>query len=112
MTIQLNILNPDPNQNPKPLYGEPCNGCGICCMQEICPPGLEIFEHIRGHQLKAEQPCPALEYNSQTKRFDCLLAHNLEFAYKAGIGVGCDAVLTVADRRTDKYQQDRDILDY
>lgn len=37
----------------KPRYGDPCNGCGWCCQQELCPVGKQVFGDIPG-------PCPAL----------------------------------------------------
>ena len=40
----------------KPLYGEPCNNCGLCCRVQACKVS-EIF-------LKSSQaPCIALEYH-------------------------------------------------
>jgi hypothetical protein len=38
----------------KPPHGAPCNGCGQCCKNELCPLGAAIFRQVRG-------PCPALE---------------------------------------------------
>jgi hypothetical protein len=41
---------------PKPLYGEPCNGCGRCCLALQCPVSLEVFGDV-----SEEGFCPALE---------------------------------------------------
>ena len=37
----------------KPPYGSPCNNCGGCCEQELCPLGTRFFG-------KTEGPCQAL----------------------------------------------------
>ena len=39
----------------KPLYGDPCNGCGLCCMAQLCPVAT-IALKLRPSEL----PCPAL----------------------------------------------------
>ena len=38
---------------PKPAYGQPCNGCGVCCIAQQCPISTALF----GEQ----ERCPALE---------------------------------------------------
>lgn len=37
----------------KPAHGQPCNGCGLCCMIARCDLGKQLFGDIRA-------PCPAL----------------------------------------------------
>ncbi len=37
----------------KPAYGEPCNGCGRCCEDELCRLAQKVFGPRPG-------PCPAL----------------------------------------------------
>lgn len=39
----------------KPLKGQPCNGCGFCCAQEVCAIGKEVHGNIPG-------PCPSIVY--------------------------------------------------
>jgi hypothetical protein len=39
---------------PKPRYGAPCNGCGLCCKLEVCGAG-EIALAALGHP--AQAPC-------------------------------------------------------
>lgn len=51
----------------RPAYGEPCNGCGVCCQQEQCPLSLFTFGRVPG-------PCPALE--PEGDRFVCGLVTN------------------------------------
>jgi hypothetical protein len=37
----------------KPPFGSPCNGCGLCCREALCPIAVGIFGPITA-------PCPAL----------------------------------------------------
>src|SRR5882672_9879651 len=99
----------------KPKHGEPCNGCGLCCMMSICDLGQDVFkrEAIPG-------PCPALRQNKEdpTKYHCGLIADPATYAperttiYGAetmsmgaeilvGAGVGCDARINgePSDRR-------------
>ena len=32
----------------KPAYGDPCNGCGLCCLAEPCPIAKEILGQSEG----------------------------------------------------------------
>lgn len=45
----------------KPLYGDPCNGCGLCCLSEQCPISLEMFGDVG--------ICPALV--DEGERWSC-----------------------------------------
>lgn len=38
----------------KPVFGEACNRCGLCCLMETCPLGLMFFGNAHG-------TCPALK---------------------------------------------------
>jgi hypothetical protein len=85
----------------KPLYGEPCNGCGHCCDDQICPLAAAVFSNWRA-------PCPALEpsgearvcglINNPTKYAPVRIAIqgrselSLASAHLCGAGVGCDAI--------------------
>lgn len=51
----------------KPAWGEPCNGCGVCCAVETCPAGRLLFRRRRG-------PCPALHWAESESRYRCGLA--------------------------------------
>jgi len=46
----------------KPPKGAKCNGCGVCCIAETCPAGIELFGS--DHQV-----CPALMFRDG--RFNC-----------------------------------------
>jgi hypothetical protein len=48
----------------KPRPGQPCNGCGVCCVVETCPVGRIAF-------LKKRGPCPALAWQDEAGRYLC-----------------------------------------
>lgn len=82
--MKLPMLSP-------PAFGEPCNGCGRCCQEEVCGLGREAFG-------SAPAPCPALR--ARDGRFWCGIieeATKANVAFGAhmervlGIGRGCDA---------------------
>ena len=52
---------------PKPRFGKPCNGCGLCCSTERCGLAVQILGAGPG-------PCPALEW--QEGRSWCGLLRN------------------------------------
>ncbi len=86
----------------KPAYGSPCNGCGLCCKNELCPLGAFVFNDWKG-------PCPALHENDG--QFSCGLVNKPETyapvltaisgkdamskaaLHLIGSGAGCDARL-------------------
>lgn len=89
----------------KPLEGEPCNGCGVCCALETCPAARLRF--LQGHG-----PCPALTWQADEARYRCGLllqpTHYLGglplpegllkklFARWIAAGRGCDCSADVA----------------
>jgi hypothetical protein len=80
-----------------PKFGDPCNGCGFCCIAEQCAVSVGVF----GEQ----ELCPALEQGEG--RFNCGLMRNAgdygvgqewshdlmtqSFRILLGAGGGCDA---------------------
>lgn len=59
----------------KPIFGEPCNGCGYCCTMEPCQLAQDFLGCTTG-------PCVALEY--QAERTICGLVRNpLGYIFKA-----------------------------
>lgn len=48
----------------KPLVGEPCNGCGQCCLLEPCPLGMVV-------SLKRRGACEALRWDETGRRYLC-----------------------------------------
>lgn len=89
----------------KPLPGEPCNGCGVCCAANPCPVARIIFLQWRG-------PCRALRWNWGERRYHCgllstrrpwqhrlppsavAMAHKLVRRWIA-VGTGCDSLTEV-----------------
>jgi hypothetical protein len=87
----------------KPPHGQPCNGCGQCCMDQLCPLGVGLFGE------PWDRRCPALEPDGD--KFICgLIAHPMAYnmrmtllhgrevmsrtaAHLVGAGRGCDAQL-------------------
>ena len=92
----------------KPAVGEACNGCGVCCALETCPPARLRF-------LQRHGPCPALEWAADESRYRCGLlvrpAHYLGglplpgalmqklFARWIAAGQGCDCSAEVGGNR-------------
>lgn len=88
----------------KAPYGTPCNGCGLCCQNEICPLGQIVFPAA---VVRFGGACPALERDDE--RFICGLiarpeayapikasVYGVEALREAavigvGAGIGCDA---------------------
>ncbi|WP_423600845.1 hypothetical protein [Roseateles sp. MS654] len=53
----------------KPALGEPCNGCGLCCLAEPCPLGMLV-------SLKREGACRALQWSDEDRQYRCgMLMH-------------------------------------
>lgn len=48
----------------KPLEGEPCNGCGVCCIMARCPMAWLLLPLGKG-------ACPALEWRDDELRYRC-----------------------------------------
>ena len=88
---------------PKPALGQPCNGCGVCCLWEPCPLGQVISRKRRG-------ACTALRWDEEKQLYRCgaltdteallgprwrWLAPGLKRLARRWIaaGVGCDAAL-------------------
>lgn len=87
----------------KPAYGQPCNGCGKCCMDMLCPLAKHVFDARSGR-------CPAL-FLSANGKWSCglvfsprdhapvraaIVANDGELGVAAktliGAGIGCDAI--------------------
>lgn len=96
--IHLHRAAPD-----KPMEGQPCNGCGVCCASEPCPIGIVVSRKLKG-------ACKALFWSEGEQRYRCGLIvepqHYLppglrylskvlsKFAYRyISAGSGCDSSL-------------------
>ncbi len=63
----------------KPPQGKPCNGCGLCCIAEVCDLGKELGD---------EERCRAL-ISLGTGRFACgLVADPCGFCRRSGWRLG------------------------
>lgn len=95
-----------PEAPPKPTWGAPCNGCGVCCLSEPCPLGMVLSGRRQGS-------CAALRWDDADKRYQCGALSAPESVLRPGwrwatpllrrlaprwiaAGVGCDAHLETA----------------
>ncbi|MGA0571524.1 hypothetical protein ACO2Q9_12485 [Variovorax sp. VNK109] len=58
------IVHVHPDAPPKPVFGAPCNGCGLCCLSEPCPVGIVVSRRRRG-------ACDALRWREAESRYVC-----------------------------------------
>lgn len=84
----------------KPPHGAPCNGCGQCCMDQLCPLATAIFGARPGPCWALERKgvgyaCGLVESPNDWAPVQVLL-HGRDATSKAaailiGAGLGCDA---------------------
>lgn len=97
MSASLRIIRVEPLAPTKPSVGEPCNGCGVCCLAEPCPAGMVASGSWRG-------PCRMLRWDVQDRRYRCGLvdadATSTWARWRSaaarrwiGAGTGCDCSL-------------------
>ena len=48
----------------QPAWGEPCNGCGLCCLAQPCPLGMLVSRRRQG-------ACVALRWEAGQQRYLC-----------------------------------------
>jgi hypothetical protein len=48
MSVRTHIIYVHPQAPAKPREGEPCNGCGVCCLSEPCPLGMLASRRRKG----------------------------------------------------------------
>lgn len=58
------IIHIQPLAPSKPVLGQPCNGCGVCCLHEPCPLGILLSGHRRG-------ACAALRWDEHRAQYRC-----------------------------------------
>ncbi len=77
----------------KPAMGEPCSGCGVCCLAEPCPVGMLL-------SLKRRGACRALHWSEDARHYRCGLMQDARGRATpwAGLarrliasGAGCDS---------------------
>jgi hypothetical protein len=79
--IQLQALAPK-----KPVWGDACNGCGVCCATEPCPVGIVLTGKTTG-------ACAALRWSEAESRYHCgaLVDANNTVAQELPRGLGWTA---------------------
>lgn len=93
------VIHIHPQAPSKPALGQPCNGCGVCCLAEPCPLGMLVSLRVRG-------ACRALVWDEPSRRYLCGLLRASTAAGKPlwlgrwvarmiGAQQGCDATLEV-----------------
>jgi hypothetical protein len=93
----MQVIQIHPEAPSKPPVGQPCNGCGVCCLAEPCPVGMVISRRRHG-------ACKALTWVNPESRYRCGLLlstqsswwQRLWRAWSARVisaGSGCDAWL-------------------
>lgn len=92
----------------KPKHGAACNGCGFCCMVEVCAIGK------LHHGEEQAAPCPSLTFENG-RHWCAFVVAEAHPAVKAagypplvtealGIGRGCDAV---DDAESEAWNEER-----
>ena len=61
VTIAIHLEREAPQ---KPSVGEPCNGCGVCCLLEPCPLGVLLSGRRSG-------ACSALRWQAHGSQYRC-----------------------------------------
>jgi hypothetical protein len=108
--IQFQEVELHPQSPEKPVYGAPCNGCGICCAAGPCPVALVFLFQFKGK-------CRALLWQDETGRYVCGMVASPDryvklipekwrasggrfFASRIAAGAGCDSAAEI-DTRTE-----------
>ncbi len=58
------IIHIQPEAPAKPVWGAPCNGCGVCCLAEPCPVGVVLSTRRKG-------ACSALVWAADALVYRC-----------------------------------------
>ena len=58
------VIHIHPEAPAKPPEGQPCNGCGVCCLSEPCPLGVLLSGRRHG-------ACVALRWGSAEAIYRC-----------------------------------------
>lgn len=90
------ILQIHPDAPPKPAVGQPCNGCGVCCLAAPCPLGAVLSRRLKG-------ACVALRWDGARYVCGVLTAQPSGLRGRLvrrwiGAGAGCDCSLEVAGK--------------
>ncbi|MCE4536103.1 hypothetical protein LXT12_02360 [Pelomonas sp. P7] len=94
------VIHIHPEAPPKPAPGQPCNGCGVCCLAEPCPLGVVLSRRLRG-------ACVALRWDGARYLCGALTAQPSGLFGRWGLrlvrrwiaaGAGCDCSLEPAGK--------------
>jgi hypothetical protein len=103
--IRFQEVELHPKSPTKPVFGTPCNGCGVCCAASPCPVAIVFLFQLRGK-------CRALLW--QDERYVCGMVvrpdryvwllperwRNVSgrfFASRIAAGAGCDSFAEIVD---------------
>lgn len=98
------VIHIHPQAPAQPRPGEPCNGCGVCCLAEPCPVGMLLSRRrqgacavLRWDAAQARYLCGALDAGARWRlpllgAWPGRLASRLMARWIAA-GIGCDASL-------------------
>ncbi len=77
---QQRIIYIHPDARAKPAEGQPCNGCGVCCLSAPCPIGMLVSRRRQG-------ACTALQWSQDDRRYVCgmLTAPLQSLGWRGGI---------------------------
>jgi len=64
MPIEAVVIHLHRGAPPKPAFGRPCNGCGVCCAAEPCPAGALLSRRRQG-------ACVALRWDEDGAVYRC-----------------------------------------
>jgi len=62
--MRVHVIQIHPEAPIKPQEGQPCNGCGICCLAEPCPVGILVSGRRHG-------ACRAVQWSIEDGRYLC-----------------------------------------
>ena len=101
------VIEIHPEAPPKPAWGQPCNGCGVCCLAEPCPLGVLVSRRRQG-------ACRALQWVPAQSAYRCgLMQAPAQYLPVPGrwaeallarlarrwiaAGIGCDAAIELPE---------------
>ena len=100
------VIHIHPAAPAKPAEGQPCNGCGVCCLAEPCPVGILVSFRRHG-------ACKALRWSDEQTRYVCGLMARPGLLRRIigrwiAAGIGCDSDLEPLGQTTSRQGKTRD----
>lgn len=97
------VIHLQPKAPAKPAMGEPCNGCGVCCLSEPCPLGVVVSRRRTG-------ACAALRWDESARHYRCGVLLRAQGRWWApwvrrwiASGQGCDAALEIVSEPAQQH---------